>query len=413
MGFFITEPNTGDYLIQLTKKRHRTTEQVSDDIRKRIEATVPALTVDFGQVITDMLGDLMSSVQPIEIKIFGEDHSKLEAYSKEVAGLVKTVKGTADVFDGITIASPVINIKPDEPQLAQYNLTPSDLQFQVQTQLQGSVVGSIQEKEQLTDVRMIYPHAKSTSVDKLNRARIFLPDGTLKPINEFAQINIEKGVAEIHRENLQSMGVVTARLNQRDLGSVIRDIKKKLMNIRLPGGYQIVYGGSYAEQQNSFRELLIILLSAGMLVFTVILFLFKDIKLAVMNIILAFLGTAGSLWALYLTRTPLNVGSYTGLIMIIGIIGENAIFTVHQFLTLVKQEDTDKAIIDSISIRLRPNLMTATGAIFALMPLALGIGTGAQMHQPLAIAVIGGFLFAIPLLLVVLPTLLRLLYKKS
>jgi len=411
MGFFITEPNKGDYLIQLTSERHRTTEQVSDDIRKRIEVTVPALVVDFGQVITDMLGDLMSSVQPVEIKIFGEDHNKLEIYSNKVAGLVRTVKGTADVFDGITIASPVIDITPREPELAQYNLTPADFQFQIQTQLKGTVVGSVQEKEQLTDIRMIYPDTKGNTAEKLKQTSIFLPGGDLKPIHEFAHINIDKGVAEIQRENLQSMGVITARLNQRDLGSVIRGIKKKLKNIHLPNGYQIVYGGSYAEQQKSFSELLIILLSASLLVFSVILFLFKDIKLATLIITLGFLGTAGSLWAVYLTKTPLNVGSYTGLIMIVGIIGENAIFTVHQFLTLVKQEDKDSAIIDAISIRLRPNLMTAIGAISALTPLALGIGTGAQMHQPLAIAVIGGFLIAIPVLLVVLPTILRLVYK--
>lgn len=413
MGFFITEPNKGDYLIQLARKKHRTTAQVSDDIRKRIEATIPALIVDFGQVITDMLGDLMSSVQPIEIKIFGEDHNKLKKYSKEVAHLVSGVQGTADVFDGITIASPVINIKPNESVLAQYNLTPADLQFQIQTQLNGSVIGSVQEKEQLTDVRMIYPEANSTKVQQLKHTRIFLPDGKMKPINEFADININSGMAEIQRENLQTMGVVTARLNQRDLGSVIRDIKEKLKGIRLPSGYQIIYGGSYAEQQQSFNELLIILLSAGLLVFTLILFLFKDIRLAALIIILAFLGTAGSLWAVYLTKIPLNVGSYTGLIMIVGIIGENAIFTVHQFLTLMKKEEKNEAIIQAISIRLRPNLMTATGAILALMPLALGIGTGAQMHQPLAIAVIGGFLIAIPLLLVVLPTFLQLFYRKS
>ena len=148
-----------------------------------------------------------------------------------------------------------------------------------------------------------------------------------------------------------------------------------------------------------------------MLVFGTILFLFKDFMTALMIIILAVLGISGSYLALFFTNTALNVGSYTGLIMIVGIIGENAIFTFLQFKESLKDKTVDESIIYSISTRLRPKLMTALGAIIALLPLALGIGTGAQLHQPLAIAVIGGFLVALPLLLIVLPSMIRLLYK--
>ena len=148
-----------------------------------------------------------------------------------------------------------------------------------------------------------------------------------------------------------------------------------------------------------------------MLVFGVILFLFKDFKIAFAILFIALLGISGSYIALFLTATPLNVGSYTGLIMIVGIIGENAIFTFLQFKESLVTKSVDDSIIYSISARLRPKLMTALGAIIALLPLALGIGTGAQLHQPLAIAVIGGFIVALPLLLIVLPAMLRLLYK--
>jgi multidrug efflux pump subunit AcrB len=173
-----------------------------------------------------------------------------------------------------------------------------------------------------------------------------------------------------------------------------------------------VYGGSYADQQQSFKELLIILISSSLLVFGVILFLFKDFSIAVIILIIALLGISGSYMGLYFTGTALNVGSYTGLIMIVGIIGENAIFTFLQFRESMKlSNNVDEAIIYSISTRLRPKLMTALGAIIALMPIAMGIGTGAQLHQPLAIAVIGGFVVAIPLLLIVLPSLIRLLYR--
>src|SRR6202008_2893513 len=207
---------------------------------------------------------------------------------------------------------------------------------------------------------------------------------------------------------------VTAGLENRDLGSVIKDIQKEIASqISLPQGYHIQYGGAYAEQQQSFRELLMILISSSLLVFGVILFLFKDFIVALLILILAVLGISGSYLALYITNTPLNVGSYTGLIMIVGIIGENAIFTYLQFRESFRENrNVDESIIYSISTRLRPKLMTALGAIIALMPLALGIGTGAQLHQPLAIAVIGGFIIALPLLLIVLPTMLRMLFKQ-
>ena len=228
-------------------------------------------------------------------------------------------------------------------------------------------------------------------------------------------MQVNPGDAEIVRENLQSMGVITARLENRDLGSVIKDIQKKIAEgIKLPDGYHIEYGGEYKEQQQSFKELLMILITAGLLVFGVILFLFKEFKVAFLILLIAVLGISGSYLALYLTGTPLNVGSYTGLIMIVGIIGENAIFTFLQFRETLRENKTvDESIIYAISTRLRPKLMTALGAIIALMPLALGIGTGSQLHQPLAIAVIGGFIIALPLLLIVLPTMLRLLFKNS
>ena len=133
--------------------------------------------------------------------------------------------------------------------------------------------------------------------------------------------------------------------------------------------------------------------------------------MALLIILLAVLGIAGSYIALYITQTPLNVGSYTGLIMIVGIIGENAIFTFLQFRDSLKERSVDDSIVFAVSTRLRPKLMTALGAIIALTPLALGIGTGAQLHQPLAIAVIGGFVAALPILLIVLPSMLRLLYR--
>ena len=413
MGFFITEPNRGDYLIQLKKDRTKTTDEVIEDLRKQIEATQPALRIDFGQVIGDMLGDLMTSVQPIEIKVFGNDPQTLKDLSKQVADVVGKIDGTADVFNGIVIAGPSVTIEPDYARLAQFGLTPAGLQYQLQTSLEGNIVGTLPEKEQMTNIRMVYPGSRTLSVADIGRMQIFLPGGQLKPITDLATVTVRPGDAEIQRENLQSMGVITGRLEGRDLGSVVKDIQQEVAaKVVLPQGYHIEYGGAYADQQQSFGELLIILITASLLVFGTILFLYRKIAVALLILLIAVLGISGSYLALYLTHTPLNVGSYTGLIMIIGIIGENAIFTFLQFRDSLATQSVDDAVIYAISTRLRPKLMTALGAIIALMPLALGIGTGAQLHQPLAIAVIGGFLIALPLLLIVLPSMLRLLYRR-
>ncbi len=412
LGFFITEPNRGDYQIRLKKKRSKTTTQVSDEIRQQIEAKIPALTVDFGQVISDMLGDLMSSVQPIRIKIFGSDISKLHELGKEVAGQVEKVKGTADVFDGIVTAGPIIQVEPKKNMLAQYGITLQNFQGQIQMATDGKVVGTILESEKETNIRILPAVSQKESVENLRSSQLIAPGGHLLPLSLLANVTLKTGEAEIERENLQSLVPVTARLNGRDLGSVMGDIKKAVSaNIALPQGYEIVYGGSYAQQQQSFHELLLILITAALLVFTLILFLFRDLRAALVILLVAILGVAGSFVALISTGTPLNVGSYTGVIMIIGIIGENAIFTFLQYKSSLEKLGRDDAIVFSISTRLRPNLMTAFGAIVALMPLALGIGTGAELHQPLAIAVIGGFLVAMPLLLIVLPSMIRLFSK--
>jgi cobalt-zinc-cadmium resistance protein CzcA len=412
LGFFITEPNNGDYLIQLKKKRSKTTDEVADGIRSQIEAVLPSLQIDFGQLIGDMLGDLMASVQPIEIKIFGDDHNKLAALADSVAGLIEGVRGTADVFNGITIAGPEVRFEPRVAELARYQINPSNFQFQLQTQTEGTVVGGILEKNRMVDIRML-ENVSSVSLHNLKHGFLFLNDGRLKPIDEFADRNITGGVAEIERENLKPTVAVTARLNNRDLGSTLKEIRDKIKSrILLPPGYQIVYGGAYAEQQQAFKELLAILISAVMLVFIVILFLFRSIKVSIAIMLIAVLGISGCVLALFVTSMPLNVGSYTGIIMIVGIIGENAIFTYQQYQNGRKNKLTkDDALLHAISRRLRPNLMTALGAICALAPLALGIGAGAQMHQPLAIAIIGGFIIALPLLLIVLPSIVRIIEK--
>jgi Cu/Ag efflux pump CusA len=252
-----------------------------------------------------MLGDLMASVQPIEIKIFGSDQNTLNQLAKQVAGEIENIDGVEDVFDGIIIAGPTIEIIPDQEKLAQFNITPSSFQYQLQTIVEGNIVGSILEKEQMTDIRMIYPNSTNNSLENIKNQFIFLPDGKLKQLVGLSSINLKEGVAEINRDNLKSVSIVSARLNNRDLGSAIKEIKQIIgSKIFLPQGYHVEYGGEYADQQKSFTELLLILILSSLLVFALMLFLFKDFRAACSILLISVLGISGSLIALFILIHP-------------------------------------------------------------------------------------------------------------
>ncbi len=411
MGFFTTEPNRGDYLIQLKENRTQSTAQVINELRAQVAEKVPGLRhVDFGQVISDILGDLSGSVEPIKLKIFGNNPAVLKKYAKNVANLMKQVRGTADVFDGIVIAGPSFTIVPNAERLAYYHMTPAGLRLQLKTHLHGVRIANILENQQMHPLMMIYPPQLRKNISSIGKTPILLPNGNYKPLNRLATVHVNGGSAEIDRLNLQTMIPVTARLEGRDLGSTIQAIKTKIaQNISLPHGYRIVYGGAFKQQQKSFSQLLIILIISSLLVFTISLFLFRSVGAGIIIFVTAIVGMTGSILALWLTGTELDVSSYTGIIMIVGIVAENAIFTYYRFRHSFEDENMslDDAAAYAISLRLRPNLMTVTAAIAALLPLALATG----FHKPLAIAVIGGFVVALPLLLVVLPAFIWMFYR--
>ena len=416
MASGVIPPNEGDYLIQLKPGIKRSTEDVISEIRQRVSAQEPALTIEFGQRIADLLGDLIGRPEPVEIKIFGDDRAQLEALAIRAQKLLDKVQGVADLKNGIVVEGPSINIIPDETKLAQFHLTSADLQTQLQANNEGVKVGEVQSGEQMLRILLRFTDFRENYLERILEEPVFSPEGAFRPLRYYARAELSKGFPDITREDLKSNIVVTARLENRDLGSVMNEIKSILAEkLIMPPGYYIVYGGTYAQQQGSFRELLMILLAAILLVFTILLFLFRDFRIPVLVIFISVLGIGGCVWALYITGIQLNVGSYTGIIMIVGIIAENAIFTINQFMANMKSSagDVDASIRYAISLRIRPKLMTAIGAILALSPLALGIGVGAQMQQPLAIAVIGGFIVAMPLLLFVFPSLMRLIYIRS
>jgi heavy metal efflux system protein len=416
LGFFITEPNGGDYVIRLKPRRQRRpVEEVIDDIRARLAAAQPAIHTDFGQLLEDSIGDLTGGVpQPIDVKIFGEDQAVLQAKARQASAVVRRVRGVEDVFDGIVIAGPALEVRigstreaPAIPagtsgEPARFGLTTEDLQASVEPAIAGTVAGDIRIGERLYDVRVF---ARGTS--GLADLTIRTPSGALVPLSNVASVTTGAPEAEIDRENLRTYLGVTGRLSGRDLGGAVREIRARLAHdLPLPPGMSIRFGGIYEQQQASFKELLLVLLGGLLLVSVVLLFEFGDWRAPALTALVALAVLAGVFAALLATGMTLNISSLVGAIMMVGIVGENAIFVIHEARGEMRR---GSAVRDAWALaatrRLRPVAMTILATAFALAPLALALGEGSQLQQPLAIAVIGGFVLSGPLVLLILPAL--------
>ena len=410
LGFFITEPNRGDYVIKLKpKSQRRGADEIIDDLRTQIAGIEPAIHTDFGQLLEDNIGDLTGGApQPIDVKIFGDDPSVLAQKADQVAQVLGKVPGVEDVFDGITIAGPALQVRTDPLAAARFGLTTQTIAQAVEPAITGTVAGQVRVGDRMYDLRVFATGDGPLSALKLRAAP---PSSALVPLSTVASVSTGTPEAEIDRENLKTFLGVTARLSGRDLGSAMADIRQHIdRDVQLAPGMSIVYGGQYEQQQQSFRGLLYVLLSGLVLVSIIVLFEFADWRAPVVTSICAIAVLAGVLAALLLTGQTLNISSYVGAIMMVGIVGENAIFVIHEAqLGLNAGHSVREAWTAAAERRLRPVAMTILATAFALAPLALAIGQGSQLMQPLAIAVIGGFVFSGPIVLLVLPGLYRLL----
>ena len=415
LGFFLTEVNNGDYLVKLKQHRSRSIEEVIDDVRGRIEATQPNLQVDFGQLMMDVIGDLTNNPSPVEIKIFGDDAGVLRKKAQEVKEIIEKVPGVVDAFNGIVISGPSLIVDVDPARAAIAGFNPDDVRDQLTTMMRGEGESKIQKGEKLIGIRTRFPDSYRTDIGKLKKLRLINPNGVFVPLSTIAAIRTTAGQAEIDRERLRQFIAVTARISQRDLGSTVDAIKTKLAGeFYLPRGMTMEFGGVYQTQQESFRGLLLVAIAAFMLVFIVLLFEFGEFAVPLSIFVVNVLSLFGVLAALWITGVTFNISSFVGVIMIIGIVAENAIFVLHQFKILQAQGmEIEEALVHAASVRVRPILMTTLAAVFALLPLSLGIGAGAQMQQPLAIAVIGGFSVSSFILFFGLPLIYRLLKSQT
>jgi multidrug efflux pump subunit AcrB len=414
LGFFLTEPNNGDFLVKLKKIRSRRINDVITEVRARVSVSEPALTIEFGQLMMDVIGDLTNNPSPVEIKLFGEDEKTLQTKAREVSKLISQVPGVVDVFDGIVIAGPSLVVRLDPLASAEAGIGVDDAQEQLEAVIRGKSESTVQRGEKLIAVRVRYPQAYHFDVDRLEEVRLVNGSGIPVPLRSIAMIEKTEGKAELRREGLRQMIAVTARIKDRDLVHTVEEIQRTLSRaLVLPAGMSIVYGGVYQVQQESFRGLLLVALAAITLVFIVLLIEFGEFAVPVSIFAVNILSLVGVFGALWLTGVSFNISSFVGIIMIIGIVAENAIFVMHTVRTLQAEGvPLDAALVQATRVRARPIIMTTLAAVFALLPLSLGIGAGAQMQQPLAVAVIGGFSLSSALLFFGLPLVYRLLSRQ-
>jgi CzcA family heavy metal efflux pump len=411
LGFFLTEPNTGDFLIKLKSRRKRGIEEVIADVRRRVEAAQPNLRIEFGQLMMDVIGDLTNDPSPIEIKLFGDDQRSMQATAREVKRLIETVPGVVDASDGIVISGPSFIVHVDAAKASLAGFSAADVRSQIDALMSGDVESTIQKGEKLIPIHVRYPAAYRTDMTSIEGLRLVNAASAQVPLSSIATVERTAGQAEIHRERLRPMVAVTARLSGRDLGRTIADVRKLLSSrLALPRGVTLEYGGLYQTQQESFQGLFLVAIAAFALVFIVLLFEFGEFAVPVSIFVINVLSLLGVFGALWLTGVTFNISSFVGIIMIIGIVAENSIFVLHTVKAFQAEGSSlDDALVKASLMRARPIIMTTLAAVLALLPLSIGIGAGARMQQPLAVAVIGGFSLSSFLLFFGLPVIYRLL----
>lgn len=403
LGGGLTEANSGDFFIHLTSKRRRGIDEIMSDVRQRVQNDVPGLQIETSQLIEDLIGDLTAVPQPIEVKIFSSDVSVLQSLPPKIAAEIATVSGVVEVKNGIVIAGDAIDIEIDRVKAALEGLDPKAITGQIQDQLGGNVASQIPATEKIIGVRIWIPQRLRERIPLLQKMLLQAPDGHYLPLQRVAQIKIAVGQPEITRENARQMVAVTARIEGRDLGSTVQDVKAALAKLQLPAGVQLEYGGLYKEQQKSAHDLLIVFVAAVMLVAVLLLFLYERFTVVVSILATTLLTLTGVFAGLWLTGTERNISAMMGMTMIVGMVTEIAIFYFAELDVTVRPRP--QALIDAGVGRMRAILMSAIIAILALAPLALGFGAGSGMLKPLAIAIISGLIVAVPLVLLLMPAL--------
>jgi CzcA family heavy metal efflux pump len=405
----VTEVNTGDISVKLKSRRSRSVEEVMADARAQFAKSEPGVDVEFIQTLQDMIGDLTGAPEPIEIKLFSQNPALLSQWAPRVADAIKNVPGVVDLKDGIesTTSGPATTFQVNPTIAAHSGFSPEEVAVDAAAMLEGEPAATaLVANDRAYTIRVRYPDENRNSLDAMSNTVINSASGKTATLGGLSAITQIPGQTEIRREDLQRNVAVTARLEGRDMGSGVRDVQNAVAALHLPPNIRVVYGGTFEQQQQSFRDLLLVLVLAIVLVFVVLLFEFRTFAAPMSILASALLSTSGVFIALLVTRTSFNIASFMGLIMVVGIVAKNGILLLdadQRFRSMgMNAED---AIVQAGRRRLRPIVMTALAAVAGMLPLSLALGAGSQMLQPLAIAVIGGILISMILSLIITPTI--------
>ena len=403
----VTEANRGDILVKLKAKRDRDIEDIITEARERINREEPALKIEFVQVLQDMIGDLTSAPEPVQIKLFSQDPKQLEEWAPKVADAIGKVNGVVDVLNGIenTISGPAVTFQVDPSVAARAGFTAEEVAVDASAILEGEPAPTpVVSNDRAYTIRVRFPAANRASLEAMRNTLLVSSSGHTATLGSLASMTEIPGQTEIRRENLQRQVAITARLEGRGLGSGVADVQKIVAGLHLPSNIRVVYGGQYAEQQQNFHDLVIVLILAILLLFIVLLFEFGSFAAPIAILSSALLSTSGVFIALLITRTTFNISSFMGMIMVIGIVAKNGILLLDADQKMRSLGQTpEQAMLLAARRRLRPIAMTALATVAGMLPLAFALGAGSQMLQPLAIAVIGGVLISMILSLIITP----------
>jgi multidrug efflux pump subunit AcrB len=410
----VTEANRGDILVKLKQKRSRAIDDIMEDIRQKANAQEPAVRTEFVQVLQDMIGDLTGEPEPVTIKLFAQDPALLNTWAPKIAEAInydekthKGVEGVVDVLDGLenTISGPAVNFQIDPAVAARAGFTPEEIATDAAAIVEGEPAAApVITNDRLYTVRVRFPDNARASLEAIENTLLTSSTGHTATLGSLATVTELPPQTEIHRENLQREVSVTARTEGTDLGSAIQGVQKAVAALHLPPSIRVEYGGTYQQQQKSFRDFVFVLALAIVLVFIVLLFEFRTFAAPLAILASALLSTSGVFIALLITRTTFNVSSFMGLVMVVGIVAKNGILLLDADEKIrLTGASAETAMLQASRRRLRPIAMTALATMAGMLPLAFALGAGSQMLQPLAIAVIGGILISMVLSLIITP----------
>lgn len=413
LGFAITESNRGDYAVMLKPGRNKPIADTISEIRGRVLNEVPGLEVEFIQVLQDLIGDLAGNANPIEVKVFGENKDDVEKVAADVAGHLEKVHGLADVSSGVIEAGPQIEFAPNNLEIGRKGMTSEQVASQLNAALLGTVATEVIQGDRQIPVRVRLPKHDRTSLESIETLPISTPSGLIQ-LRDLGKITLVPGTTLSSREDQRRLVEVTAALEGVDLGTAVHEVQTALQQVKTPPGVTLTLAGQYISQQESFRNLTLVLGASIALVFTVMLFQFRRFEAPIVILLLMPLGMFGAVVALWMTGTALNISSFMGVIMLAGIVVKNGILLLDQAQhTWQDGTSPEEAVMEAGRTRLRPILMTTLTAILGLLPLAFGIGAGAEMQKPLAVAVVGGLLFSTVITLLLGPTIYAGVLRRS